>query len=225
MSIVIFRTIILYTIVVASLRMMGKRQLGEMSPSELVIAIVISELVAIPMQDLNSPLINGIIPILTLLSLEIMLSVFSLKSPRFRRILSGQPCILIERGKVMQQSLKRTRLTIQELTEELRQQGYSDFSTVQYAIIESNGRLSVLPFPAHAPATAQDLGVTPPEMGLPIPLISDGAVVPENLALRGVDRKWLDKRLKEQGLQLSDVFLLTADESKKLYWARKEAAS
>ena len=224
MSIVILRTMILYTVVVASLRMMGKRQLGEMSPSELVIAIVISELVAIPMQDLNSPLLNGVIPILTLLSMEIMLSVFSLKSPRFRRILSGHPCILVERGKVLQQSLKRVRLSIQELTEELRQQGYTDISTVQYAILESNGRLSVIPFPAHAPATAQDLGVQPPEMGLPLALISDGIVVPENLTLRGVDRKWLDKRLKEQNLALSDVFLLTADESLSLYWARKETA-
>jgi uncharacterized membrane protein YcaP (DUF421 family) len=224
MSIVVFRTVILYAVVVASLRMMGKRQLGEMSPPELVIAIVISELVAIPMQDLNSPLFNGIIPILTLLSLEIMLSVFSLKSPRFRRVLSGRPCILVERGKVLQRSMKKTRITLQELTEELRQQGYTDISAVQYAIIESNGRLSVLPFPAHAPATAQALGVQPPEMSLPLALISDGAVVPENLALRGVDRKWLDKRLQEQGLALTDVFLLTADESLGLFWARKETA-
>jgi uncharacterized membrane protein YcaP (DUF421 family) len=223
MSIVIFRTIILYIVVVAALRMMGKRQLGEMSPSELVIAIVISELVAIPMQDLNSPLVNGIIPILTLLSLEILMSVFSLKSPRFRRVLSGQPCILIERGKLLQPSLKRTRITLQELTEELRQQGYTDISTVQYAIIESNGRLSVLPFPAHAPVTAQDMNVVPPEMGLPLPLISDGAVVSENLTLRGVTRAWVNDRLKEQGLALSDVFLLAADESLSLYWARKEA--
>lgn len=145
------RTVILYILIIVGVRLMGKRQVGELEPSELVLSLLIADLASVPMQDLGAPLHTGIIPILTLLSLTTILSVLTMKSIRFRAILCGKPSIIIRNGKLEQEEMRRNRLTVDELLEELRCQGHPDISTVQYAILETNGQLSILPMPHNLP--------------------------------------------------------------------------
>jgi uncharacterized membrane protein YcaP (DUF421 family) len=219
------RTFLLYLVLVVSLRLMGKRQVGEMEPMELVVALLIADLASVPMQDIGIPLVSGVVPILTLLSLELLVSVCSMRSIKFRALICGKPLILLHNGRIDQKNLRRSRVTVDELTECLRQQGVLDLTQVQYAILETNGQLSVLPYPKHQPASAKDAGVRVDEAFLPVTLISDGHLLSDNLALIGRDMVWLRDVLKSQELTIRQVFLLTADRGGKLYLARKEEAS
>ena len=151
MVIAFLRTIILYIFIIAGIRLMGKRQVGELEPSELVLALLIADLAAVPMQDFGIPLLTGLIPILTLLCITMALSVLTMKSIKFRAVLCGRPSIIVENGKLRQGEMKRNRFTVDELMEELRMKGVTDLSTVKYAILETNGQLSVLPFAAQKP--------------------------------------------------------------------------
>ncbi len=206
------RTVILYAIIIAGIRLMGKRQVGELEPSELVLSLIIADLASVPMQDYGIPLLSGVVPILTLLSLTMVISVLTMKSPGLRAVLCGRPSVIVANGKLDQREMARNRLTADELMEELRGQGYGDLSTVHFAILETNGRLSVLPYASQKPPTARSLGLAPQEPGLPLPVISDGRLLEDNLKLRGYDRSWLDKRLAEHGLRRqSEVFLMTVD--------------
>ena len=206
------RTVILYTIIIAGIRLMGKRQVGELEPSELVLSLIIADLASVPMQDYGIPLLAGVVPILTLLSLTMVISVLTMKSPALRTVLCGRPSVIISNGKLDQREMARNRLTADELLEELRCQGYCDLSAVHFAILETNGRLSVLPYAAQKPPAAQSLGLSPEEPGLALPVISDGRLLEDNLKLRGYDRNWLEKRLAEHGLhRQSEVFLMTVD--------------
>ena len=220
----LIRTIILYFLIMAGLRLMGKRQIGELEPSELVLALLISDLAAVPMQDFGIPLINGVFPILTLLSLAMILSVLNLKSIPMRNLICGSPTMIIRDGHVLQNEMRRTRLTVDELIEDLRQQGVVELDTVQYAILETNGQLSVLLYPEHqplTPKTAQNHKLDNP--GLPTVIISDGHLLKKNLQQLGLDRVWLERRLREQGFpSVKAVFLMTVDKSHRLYVLRKE---
>ncbi|HIR84777.1 MAG TPA: DUF421 domain-containing protein [Candidatus Galloscillospira excrementavium] len=225
MVIAFLRTIILYLLIIAGVRLMGKRQVGELEPSELVLALIIADLAAVPMQDFGIPLLTGIIPILTLLCITMILSVLTMKSVRFRAIICGRPSIIVENGRLVQREMRRNRFTVDELMEELRMKGVTDLSKVKYAILETNGQISVLPYANQLPATAEQMGLAPEEPGLPVVLIDDGRVLDHNLKLRGLDRAWLDRQLKKQGVRRSeDVFLLTLDEQNRTYFVPKEAA-
>lgn len=224
MVIAFLRTIILYAFIIVGIRLMGKRQVGELEPSELVLALLIADLAAVPMQDFGIPLLTGLIPILTLLCITMALSVLTMKSIKFRAVLCGRPSIIVENGKPRQGEMKRNRFTLDELMEELRMKGITDLSTVKYAILETNGQLSVLPFTAQKPPTAQDLDLHLPEPGLPVVLINDGRLMSRALHRRGLDETWLDKQLKEHHIKhVRDVFLLTVDETNKVCVIEKEA--
>lgn len=224
MVIAFLRTIILYAFIIIGIRLMGKRQVGELEPSELVLALLIADLAAVPMQDFGIPLLTGLIPILTLLCLTMALSVLTMKSIKFRALLCGRPSIIVENGKLRQGEMKRNRFTLDELMEELRMNGVTDLSIVKYAILETNGQLSVLPFAAQKPPTAQDLDLHLPEPGLPVVMINDGRVITRNLHSRGLDEVWLDKQLQQHHVKRAqDVFLLTVDETNHVCIIEKEA--
>ena len=202
----LIRTIILYIFIIIGIRLMGKRQVGELEPSELVLSLIIADLASVPMQDYGIPLLTGILPILALLAMTMILSVLTMKSVRFRALMCGRPSIVIRDGLVDQREMARNRLTIDELLEELRAKGYTDPATVKYAILETNGQLSVLPYANQKPPTAQQLQVSAEESGLPLVVISDGRLLEHNLRALGRDRKWLDQRLEERGCSLRPSF-------------------
>ena len=219
----LIRTIILYIFIIIGIRLMGKRQVGELEPSELVLSLIIADLASVPMQDYGIPLLTGILPILALLAMTMILSVLTMKSVRFRALMCGRPSIVIRDGLVDQREMARNRLTIDELLEELRAKGYTDPATVKYAILETNGQLSVLPYANQKPPTAQQLQVSAEESGLPLVVISDGRLLEHNLRALGRDWKWLDQRLEERGCSgLEAVFLLLVDQTGSIYLARKD---
>ena len=157
MAISFIRTVILYLLVITGLRIMGKRQIGEMQPSELVVAIMISDIAAIPMQEVGIPLMSGIIPIFTLIVMEILLSQLSLKNKKFRRLMTGKPNVVIHNGKILKSEMKKIRFNMDDLNEQLRIQGYTRISDINFAILETNGQLSIIPKPKKSQATVEDV--------------------------------------------------------------------
>ena len=157
MAISFLRTIILYIVVVAGFRIMGKRQIGEMQPSELVVAIMISDLATIPMEDIGIPLFSGVIPIFTLIVMEILLSQLSLKNKKFRRLMTGKPNVIIHNGKILEEEMKNLRFNMDDLNEQLRIQGYTGISNINFAILETNGQLSIIPKPKNKQASVEDV--------------------------------------------------------------------
>ena len=224
MFVVLIRTVVLYLFIILGLRLLGKRQLGELEPSELTLALIIADLASVPMQDNGIPLLAGLIPILVLLCVATILSVLSARSIRFRALLCGRPSIVVENGIVQEQELRKNRLTVDELMEELRIQGCPDFRDVKFAVLETNGILSVIPYAAQKPVTLAQMGIEPTESGLSVILISDGRVLGNNLKLRGYDDNWLQNQLTAHGLKSPrQVFLLTVDELGHTYCVPKGA--
>jgi uncharacterized membrane protein YcaP (DUF421 family) len=222
----LFRTLILYFLLMVGLRILGKRQIGELEPGELVLTMMLSDLAAVPMQDFGLPLLSGVIPILTLLATSMLLSYFSLKSIRFRELTCGTPTILIKNGKLQQQAMLKNRFTIDELLEELRQQGYSCITDIKYAILENSGHLSVLPQADRQPVTAQHLNLQiKDDVTLPSILINDGRIIHRNLSACGRNDAWLQKELHRQNIKQEEVFLLTIDENDTVVCVRKEQIS
>ncbi len=222
MLISLIRSVVLYLILIFVIRMMGKRQIGEMEPSEFVVTMLIADLASIPMQDNAISLFSGLIPILAVLALELILAVASMKLIPVRRLLCGKPVILIENGKMLQENLRRTRVNLDELTGQLREQGIMDLSTVQYAILETNGQISAFPYAKYQPAPAKDAGIPCKDEQLPYTIISDGHLLEENLHLSGKNRAWLDGFLRERSCRVKTVFLLTVDNSGKIYFCEKD---
>ncbi|MBT9684995.1 DUF421 domain-containing protein [Pseudoflavonifractor sp. MCC625] len=226
MVITFLRTIILYLLIIIGIRLMGKRQVGELEPSELVLALIIADLAAVPMQDLGIPLLAGIVPILTLLSLTMVISMLNLRSIRFRALLCGRPSIVVEDGVIVEHELRRNRFTLDELMEELRLQGVTDLSTIRYAILETNGQLSVLLRAEELPLTPRQMGQQPEDAGLPLPIINDGRIMERNLQARGLSREWLTHQMAQHNItRVQDVFLLSVDEAGGVYFLAKEARS
>ena len=226
MVIAFLRTIILYAFIIAGIRLMGKRQVGELEPSELVLALLIADLAAVPMQDFGIPLLTGLIPILTLLCITMALSVLTMKSVRFRALVCGRPSIIVENGVICQKEMRKNRFTVDELMEELRMKGITDLAKVKYAILETNGQISVLPCAGELPVTARQMGLSPQDPGLPVVIINDGRVIGRNLRQRGLNQAWLDKRLAEYKLKSpGEVYLLTVDGDNQVYLAPREAIS
>ena len=217
-----FRTVILYLVLIAVIRLMGKRQIGQMEPSEFVVTMLVANLASIPMQEAAIPLYSGVVPILTVLGLELVLSGISLRSIRIRKLLCGKPVILIENGRILQGNLRKTRVTLDELSGHLREKDVLDISQVQYAILETNGNLSVFPYPAHRPASAKDAGIHPKRQYLPVTVISDGKLLHENLSKLGKDEAWVHRVLEERKSTVANTWLMTADDADRITWYEKE---
>ena len=217
------RTIFLYLVLILVIRLMGKRQIGEMEPSEFVVTMLVANLAAIPMQDGGIPLYSGLVPILTVLGVELILSSLSLKSVKLRRLLCGKPVILIENGHILQSNLRKTRITMDELAEHLREKDVLDLRRDQYAILETNGNLSVFPYPECQPASAKDAGIQVKPQSLPFTIIEDGYLFRENLRLANKDAAWVEKTLQEHHANLGNTWLLTVDSKNKVLWVGKEA--
>ena len=216
------RTIFLYLVLIAVVRLMGKRQIGQMEPAEFVVTMLVANLAAIPMQDGGIPLFSGFVPIVTVLGVELVLSALSMKNVRLRKLLCGKPVILIENGNILQKNLRKTRITLDELTGHLREKDVLDLNSVQYAILETNGNLSVFPYPKEMPASAKDAGIQVRKQSLPITVISDGTLMHENLQAAKKNTGWVQRVLKEKQATLADTWLLTVDGNDKIVFLRKE---
>ena len=217
-----FRTLFLYLVLIFAVRLMGKRQIGEMEPAEFVVTMLVANLAAIPMQDGAIPLYSGLVPILTVLGMELVLSGLILRSVRLRQLLCGKPVILIDNGKILQGNLKSARINLDELTGQLRAKDVLDIRTVQFAILETSGDLSVFPYPKEKPASAKDAGVQATGQHLPVTVVEDGYLSRENLERAKKDEKWLEKVLSQHNCGIQDTFLLTVDESGQVVWLGKE---
>lgn len=223
MLVVFTRALVLYIIVVISMRIMGKRQIGQLQPFELAIAIMISELAAVPMQNTGIPLINGIIPILTLLIAQLLMSLLALKSIRARALICGKPTILIEKGEIKEEELRKELYTINDLLEQLRIKDFPNISDIEYAILETNGQLSVIPKSQKRPLTPHDMNIKTDYEGITIDVIIDGHIMANNLRIAGKDEKWLLHELhKQHYITPSDILFACIDSSGKLYYQPHE---
>ena len=216
------RTIILYLVLIFCIRLMGKRQIGQMEPSEFVVTMLVANLAAIPMQDEGQPLYGGLIPMLTVLGMELVLSGAMLRSIRLRKFLCGKPVILIENGRILQQNLRATRVTLDELTGHLREKDVLDIRSVQYAILETNGNLSVFPFPSEVPPSAKEAGIHPKDRYLPVTVISDGQLLRQNLQYAAKDENWIHQVLGQCRASIAGTWLLTVDKADHVVWLGKE---
>lgn len=216
------RTVILYLVLILAIRMMGKRQIGQMEASEFVVTMLVANLASIPMQDAAIPLYSGLVPILTVLGLELVLSGLIMHSVLLRRFFCGKPVILIDNGKILLENLRRTRVTLDELTGHLREKDVLDISTVQFAILETDGNLSVFPYPAFVPASAKEAGIHPKKQYLPITIIEDGCLSEENLQKAGKDEAWMKQVLAEHTADIGCTLLLTVDDGGHVLWLGKE---
>ena len=226
MFVVLIRTVVLYLFIIVGIRLLGKHQIGQLEPSELVLTLIIADLASVPMQDNGIPLLSGLIPIVVLLALSSILSALCTKSIRFRALLCGRPSVVVENGRVVEEELRKNRLTLDELMEELRIQGYAGFQSIKFALLETNGQLSVLPYAAEKPATAAQVGAAVEEPGLPVVLVSDGRLLEHNLKGAGYEGGWLEKQLAAHGLRSPrQAFLLTVDEGGNTYCVPKKEGS
>ncbi len=219
------RTVILYLVLTAGMRLLGKRQIGQLEPSEFVVSMLIADLAAVPMQNTGIPLLHGLVPMVTVLGLGLVFSGLTMLSVPLRNILCGKPIILIENGRLNQANLRLTRITLDELTGHLRQKDVLDITTVQYAILETDGSLSVFPYPKDAPATAKDAGIRAKKQYLPVTVIEDGYICAESLKRAGKDRLWLRRVLEQRKTTPEETFLLTVDGADHVHWVGKEKKS
>lgn len=216
------RTLILYVFIVVIMRLLGKRQVGQLQPSELVVALVIADLAAVPMGNVGIPLINGIIPVITLFIMEELLSLISMKSERARGIISGRPSILIERGVIVEQELRRIRYNLNDLLEQIRLKDFSNLEDIDYAILETSGQLSVIPKAEKRPVTVKDMKLNAPAQHLPVTIIIDGRTISDNLHKSGLSNSWLMDELKRNKIKSAkEVFFAYLNPDRKLVYQLK----
>ncbi len=220
---IIIRTVIIYFVLVLSIRLMGKRQIGELQVSDFIITIMLSEIAAAPITTTDMPMIHAIVPIVLLLGIEVAMSFLLLRANKLKRLFYGAPSMLICKGKLIQEALRKNRIELDELMSELRQKGCSDISDVNYAILEENGKLSVFPYADKAPATPSDLSISVTDSGIAHVCVIDGQVISHNLSLIGWDNSRLDKELNNRKLTLPQVFLLTVNDTGDVTVIKKEA--
>lgn len=226
MILVVIRTLILYIMVVVMLRIMGKRQVGQLQPYELVVIIMISELAAIPMENTGIPLLSGLIPIFILVAAEVTLSYISLQSERARGVICGRPSVLIENSIIMEKELHRLRYNINDLLEQLRLKNVPNLADVEFAILETSGQLSVILKSDKRPVIPQDLNLAPAYEGLPITLIIDGRLLQDNLDKMNLSVDWLQSELSKSGIHtLNEVFFASLDSKGQLFYQLKSASS
>ena len=216
------RAILLYIIIIFAVRLMGKRQISEMQTSELVITLLMSNIASIPMQDTEQSMLSGIIPIMVLLVCEILISYLMLKKSGIRRLICGKPVIVINDGTIDQQAMKELRISTEDLYEQLRQKDVFDISEVAYAILETNGQMSVFKKSMYSPLTVGDLEIQKEDTVLQVTIVSDGEIAKSSLKVCGLGTNWLYETLKNENIALKDVFIMTADKYKNYSIIRKE---
>lgn len=221
MLIIFFRSIILYIIVLVVMRMMGKREIGQLQPFELAIAIMIADLASIPMSDTGIPISNGIIPILGLLLMHLAISMINIKSIRARGFICGKPRILIYRGRIDEEALKKERFTIGELQERLRNQNVSCLGDVEYAILETSGQVTVIEKPNKRKLIPEDLGIMPDYEGIPYDLVVDGKIMSNNLKAIGKNYAWLKKEVNKFKMNPEDALIVTFDGKGQIFCQKK----
>lgn len=217
----IFRTLLVYIFLIIIMRLMGKRQIGELEVTDLVATLLLSEIASLPITDPNIPVLHAIIPMIVLLSLEVFSSYILIRVPKLKNFLSATPTILIKDGILDQAALVSTRLSIEELMGEIRQQGFGSFACVWYAILEKDGRLTILPRARYAPPTQEMLNITSPEESLMHVVYTGNTFNDKGLLLIGKDRAWLDKQMRRRGVSLADQFCVTANSKGEIYWIPK----
>lgn len=222
MTITLIRTALLYGLLILSVRLMGKRQVAEMEPAEFVVTMLLANLAAVPMQDNGLPLLSGVVPILTILALELILAVLSMKFLPLRRLLCGVPTLLIRDGVIDQKALSASRVSLDELEQKLREKDVFDYAEVAFAILETDGELTVMCYPQYQNATREDVGADLSPAGLYYNIISDGVVLKDNLRVSGLSRDWLRNLLKRHGCRAGEVFLLAVDREGNTRFVRKE---
>lgn len=222
MGAIFVRTLILYIIVLVAIRLMGKREIGQLQPFELVVTIMIADLASVPMQDIGIPLVHGIIPILALLAGQLILSTINIKSGVARRLISGKPTILISNGKILENKLRAQKYTVDGLLEQLRVAGYADINTVEYAILETSGEVSVIPKSGNAVITKKDMNIKTKKAGFLRPIVIDGSYIESNIEALGINKENVCNLLKVNKLKLQEVFLLLKDENGETYIQKKE---
>lgn len=211
MIISIIRTLLLYAFVILAIRLMGKRQISDLQPSELVVTLIVSDIAAIPMSNTSQPLLSGIIPVLVLIACEIIASIIMLKSRKFRGLICGSPITVIEDGKLMQNEMKRLRMTTEDLCIQLRQLDIFSLDEVQYCIVETNGKISVLQKPEKRNVTLENLNITIPDTKLETVVISDGQLLDNSLRLCKSNKQAVDKILYKENVSMQDIFIMTLD--------------
>lgn len=211
MLITLIRSIILYIIVLIVMRLMGKREIGQLQPFELAISIMIADLAAIPMSDTGIPITNGIIPILGLLVMHLLISIINIKSVKARELMCGRPTILIYRGRIDEKALKKERFTINELEERLRGNNVFNLGDVEYAILETSGQITVIQKPNKRATIPEDFGIEPEYEGIPYDLVVDGKIMQENLKKIGKDEKWLRKEVNKFHISPEKALIVTYD--------------
>lgn len=221
MLIVFLRSIVLYIIVLIVMRLMGKREIGQLQPFELAIAIMIADLAAVPMAETGIPISNGIIPILGLLVMHLIISFFNLKSMKIREILCGKPAILIYRGKIDEKVLKKERFTLNELQERLRSSNVVNLGDVEYAILETSGQVTVIQKPDKRTTIPKDFNITPEYEGIPYDLVVDGKVMYKNLKTIGKDYNWLKKQVNKFNMEPEEALIVTFDGGSQMFCQKK----
>ena len=222
MATIFLRTLIVFILVLIAVRLMGKREIGQMQPFELVIAIMIADLASIPMADIGIPLSNGIIPILALLLLQLLISIINVKSIKLRKFICGSPSILIYRGKIQEKTLKKEKITINELEERLRQNNVFSFGDVEYAILETSGQVTVIQKPNKKNLTPEDLGLNLEYEGIPYDLVIDGKVMNQNLKSIGKDYNWLKKQTEKFNIKPEEALIVTFNGKEQIFCQAKE---
>ncbi len=213
MLISILRTLVLYIFIIIAIRLMGKRQISDMQPSELVVTMVISDIASIPMENTSQPLLSGVVPVLVLVTLEITASVIMMKSRKFHRLICGNPVVVIKDGELLQGQMKRLRLTTEDLFAQLRQQDIFSIDDVQYCVVETNGSVSVLEKPEKRQPTVEQLGVKADNNKLEAVVISEGEVLSSSLEQCEQSRKTIANILKKNNKRVSDIFIMTLDKN------------
>lgn len=222
MIITFVRSIILYVLVLLVMRLMGKREIGQLQPFELAISIMIADLASIPMTDIGIPIFNGIIPILGLLTMHLIISVINLKSMRAREIICGKPSILIYRGKINEKILKKERFTINELEERLRTDNVFNFGDVEYAILETSGQVTVIQKPEKRNTIPEDFNIIPDYEGIPYDLVVDGKIMEKNLQSIGKNYQWLKKQVEKFNMKPEEALIVTYDAKGQIFCQKKE---
>lgn len=217
-----FRSIIIYVIVLVVMRLMGKREIGQMQPFELAISIMIADLATIPMADIGIPISNGIIPILGLLVMHLIISVINLKSSKIRELICGKPTILIYRGKIDEEKMKKERLTLNELEEKLRSNNVMNLGDVEYAVLETSGDISVIQKPNKRNTTPEDFNIMPDYEGIPYNLVIDGKVMNDNLKRIGKNYEWLRKQTKKFNIMPEEALIVTINGKGDIFCQKKE---
>ena len=221
MLLTFFRAIILYILVLIVMRLMGKREIGQLQPFELAISIMIADLASIPMTDTGVPISNGIIPILGLLVMHLMISIINMKSIRAREIICGKPTILIYRGKIDEKALKKERFTINELEERLRGNNIFNLGDVEYAILETSGQVTVIQKPEKRNTIPEDFNIVPEYEGIPYDLVIDGIIMDDNLKTLGKNREWLKKQVEKFKMKPEEALVVTYDGKGQIFCQKK----